>query len=158
MAAESYAYQHYYTGQTAVRKPLPEVEVQPKQKTKAKAKVKSKVWNRLLAVAVFAMVFCIVYRYTIINEMAATNTAMQKQLQEITAANEQAAIYLDKTTDLKKVEEVARNELNMDFPQSYQIVNVTLNHENKVVKTTPVELSFFDKVKNAISKTLEYLY
>lgn len=159
MARDNYAYSYY--GTTA-RKLPPEKreEAQHSQKRK-KAKIK-RVKVALGAKACFAVVvaavFLVVMRFTMINELAAQAATLQKQLQDVTAANEQASVALNSAGDLKKVEEVARNELGMDYPQPYQVIYVTLEQEDKAVKPEPTQEGWFDRLKAFFSSTLEYLY
>ena len=137
-------------------KPNPQVE-QPKKQAK-KQKVHTKLVTRIAVAAFFLMVFTIVLRYTMINEMTSQINTLEKDLQEITAANEQQMVYLDRTSDLKSVEQVAQTELNMGIPQSHQVVNVTLNMKDKTVKPESSTNGFITSAKNIISYCLEYLY
>lgn len=130
---------------------------QPKKQIK-KQKVNQKLVVRIAMATFFLMVFTIVLRYTMINEMTSQINTLEKQLQEITAANEQQMVYLDRTSDLKSVEQVAQNELNMGIPQSHQVVNVTLNMKDKTVKPSSDTNGFITSAKNIISFCLEYLY
>lgn len=135
----------------------PELE-QPKVRQAQKKKVSPKFVKRIAVATFFLMVFTIVLRYTMINEMTASINSLEKQLQEVTAANEQHMVYLDRSTDLKNVEHIAQTELNMGVPQSHQVVYVTLNMKDKTVKPEQEESGFISSAKNVLSYCLEYLY
>ncbi|MBQ2896914.1 MAG: hypothetical protein IJE46_01135 [Clostridia bacterium] len=137
-------------------KPEPGFE-QPKKQAK-KQKLNTKLVTRVAMAVFFLMVFTVVLRYTMINEMTAQINTLEKQLQEITAANEQQTVYLDRSSDLKNVEQTAQTQLNMGIPQSHQVVNVTLNMKDKTVKPANGTNGFITSAKNIISYCLEYLY
>lgn len=128
----------------------------PKIKRRAKAK-KSRL-NQALSVILIAAVFVVVFRYTVINEMNYNNTKLTNELRAVTAETDVAKISLDRTTDLKYVENVAKTKLGMDFPQNHQVVNVTLSHPNKAVAAAGEKTGFFTSLKNIFGSVLEYLY
>lgn len=153
MAQNSYAYKD-----ASLYGVQPEaVYEQPKKQLK-KQKTNAKLVTRVAAAVFFLMVFTIVLRYTIINEMTSQINTLEKQLQEVTAANEQQMVYLDRSGDLKSVEQTAQTSLDMGIPQSHQVVNVTLNMKDKTVKPTEETNGFITSAKNFISYCLEYLY
>ena len=90
--------------------------------------------------------------------MTSQINTLEKELQEITAANEQQMVYLDRSGDLKSVEQIAQSSLNMGIPQSHQVVNVTLNMKDKTVKPQAKTSGFITSAKNFFSYCLEYLY
>lgn len=152
MAQNSYAYKE------PLYSPQPEVVVEQPIKQVRKQKSNQKLVVRIAVTAFFLMVFTIVLRCTIINEMTSQINTLEKELQEITAANEQQMVYLDRSEDLKSVEQIAQNSLNMGIPQSHQVVNVTLNMKDKTVKPSDKTNGFITSAKNFISHCLEYLY
>lgn len=138
--------------------PQPEVVFEQPKKSAKREKINTKLVSRVMLAAFFLMVFSVVLRSTIINEMTAQINILEKQLQEISAANEQHMVYLDMTEDLKSVEQTAQDVLNMGIPQSHQVVNVTLNMKDKTVKPEQEGNGFITSAKNVISYCLEYLY
>lgn len=138
--------------------PQPDVVYEQPKKQSKRIKTRAKLVSRVAFAVFFLMVFTIVLRYTIINEMTSQINTLEKELQEITAANEQHMVYLDRSEDLKSVEETAKTSLNMGIPQSHQVVNVTLNMKDKTVKPQEETSGFITSAKNIISYCLEYLY
>ena len=152
MAQSSYAYKE------PLYNPQPEVVTEQPQKQAKKTKANRKLATRILLTAFFLMVFTIVLRCTIINEMTSQINSLEKELHDLTAANEQQMVYLDRSGDLKNVEQVAQSSLNMGIPQSHQVVNVTLNMKDKTVKPADKTNGFITSAKNFFTYCLEYLY
>ena len=157
MAANRYAYAY---GNTARQLPAEQEVKQPvRKKRKIRVKRVKTSARPKLTFAIFAVaVFFTVFRFTMINERTAQATSLRRELQEITAANEQASVALNCADDLKKVEEVAKTELGMNYPQAYQIVNVTLQQEDKAVKTDASAPSGNHSLGAFFGRILEYLY
>lgn len=152
MAQNSYAYKE------PLYSPQPEIITEQPLKQAKKPQRNRKLAARIFLTAFFIMVFTIVLRYTIINEMTSQINSLEKELQEITASNEQQMVYLDRTSDLKNVEQIAQSSLNMGIPQSHQVVNVTLNMKDKTVKPASKTNEFITSAKKFLSYCLEYLY
>ncbi len=158
--AKEYAYDYsYYTGSRTGALPYREEQTRERAVPKARPKVKKKNrLNALLSVVLAVMVFAVVYRYAIINEMKSNNVALNKMLTEATVKTDLAKIELQRTTDLNYVERMAKEKLGMDFPQKHQIINVTLEQEDKVVKATPEKKGFFAAVGDFFGGIVEYMY
>ncbi len=159
--AKEYAYDYRYSTAAELSSypyaDQQQQQVLPKIKKKTAAKPKIRI-NQMLSVMLIAAIFIVVFRYTVINEMNYNNTKLANQLTAVTAETDMAKISLDKTTDLKYVESVAKNQLGMDFPQSYQVVNVTLSYPDKAVRAAEEAPGFFTTIRNFFSSVLEYLY
>ena len=152
MAQNNYAYNE------PLYNPQPEVNNEQHEKRNKKPKTSSGLIGRIALAVFFLMVFTIVLRFTIINEMASQINTLEKDLRVLTAANEQQMVYLDRSGDLKIVEQISQSTLNMGIPQSHQVVNVTLNMKDKTVKPQNKANGFITSAKNFFSYCLEYLY
>ena len=152
MAQSSYAYKE------PLYNPQPEVVTEQPLKQAKKAKTNRKLATRILLTAFFLLVFTVVLRCTIINEMTSQINSLEKELHDLTAANEQQMVYLDRSGDLKNVEQIAQSSLNMGIPQSHQVVNVTLNMKDKTVKPADKTNGFITSAKNFFTYCLEYFY
>ena len=159
MAREAYGYYGntlpQYVPETVEK---PQVKVKTKKKSKARIKVTPKFFSRVYVCMLMAVIFTVVFRYAVINEMTRTNEKLNIQLSDMRAANEQQSVYLDMATDLKIVEEIAQSELNMGVPQAYQTVEVAVGMENKAVKVENRNNGFITTLRNIGSKVMEYLY
>ena len=159
MASETYGYYG-----NAVPKYAPETVVRPqpltetKKKTKARIVVTPKFFSRVYVCMVLAVIFTVVFRYAMINEISRSNERLNAQLTQLCAHNEQQRVYLDMSTDLKTVEEIAHNKLNMGVPQAYQTVEIAVGMENKAVKVEKQDNKMITTLKNIGSKVMEYLY
>ena len=152
MAQNSYAYKE------PLYIPQQEVVTEQSVSKSKKPQTNHKLATRIFLAAFFIMIFTVVLRCTIINEMTSQINSLEKQLHEITAANEQQMVYLDRSGDLKNVEQIAQSSLNMGIPQSHQVVNVTLNMKDKTVKPADKTNGFITSAKNFFTYCLEYLY
>ncbi len=159
MAQEAYSYYGNtlpkYTPETLENL---KVKVETKKKSKAHIKVTPKFFSRVYVCMLMAVVFTVVFRYAVINEMSRANDALNTQLSEMCAYNEQQSVHMDMATNLNTVEEIAETKLNMGIPQAYQTVEVTVGMDNKAVRIEKESNGFFKFLKNAGSKVMEYLY
>ena len=152
-------YSGYEFGQVAVN-PYPLSEPSKEQalpKIKRRVKPKISVNATLTAVLILA-VFLLLFRFALINEISSNNTKLEQELTKQTIATDMAKLELDRTTDLNYVEAVAKEKLGMDFPQSHQVVNVTLKYPDKAVVSKPAQPGVFESIGNFFGGILEYLY
>lgn len=160
MAKEySVNYSAYEFGQVAVNpypltKPAEENAV-PKIKRKAKSKISV---NAVLTAILITTVFLLLFRSALINEVSANNTKLEQELTKQSIATDMARLDLDRTTDLNYVEAVAKERLGMDFPQSHQVINVTLEYPDKAVVAKTNGTDVFKNIGNFFGGILEYLY
>lgn len=143
---------------------VPKYEPQPQrqyeeQKTttvKRKKAQKSKGFYKVYVAALFAVIFTVVLRYTIINEMTTQIADMNRQLARVDKEVQQASVHLESLTELNTVQEIATTQLNMRTPQPHQIVSLDLNMGDKAVLLTDSNegKGFFTRL---LLKCLEYL-
>lgn len=77
-------------------------------------------------VALAAMCFVVLYRFTILSDL---NTAMNKlneQYDELRDQNRRLKVEIETSIDLDKVQQIAETELGMHKPDQYQIVAVSV--------------------------------
>ena len=158
MASAGYAYDVIRGSAAPAPQRMPETKKETGKKARIGISVSPGVVNRVCFVLVFAMLFTVVLRYTAINELTSDNRALERELQALVAANEQNTVVLDRSTDLKNVEETARTKLGMDLPQSHQLVNINLAMHDKAVKVEEENEGFMARCGHALSTCLEYLY
>lgn len=156
-------YNYYSTASTAVNPysvpntretDVPKVERSAKTAEKTQSKLHI---NSVLGLVFIAVVFFMVFRFTAMNEINSNNEKLAAELKEVSARTDMARIALDRTTDLNYVESVAKSELNMDFPQSHQVVSVTLNYPDKVVVANAKHDGVWQKIGNFFGGIWEYL-
>ncbi len=111
---------------------------------------------------VFAIALGLLFTNAMIIEKSSTVNDMQNELTELTEANNQIILDIEKNLDLKKIEEIAINELGMKRPDKYQIVyvNVEQNDYAEVAKTETTPSGFtatFGAIGSGIGRFMEYI-
>lgn len=112
-------------------------------------------------VSVFAIAISLLFTNAVIIEKSSAVNDMQKQLTELTEANNQTVLDIERNLDLKKIEDIAINELGMKRPDKYQIVyvNVEQNDYAEVNKTESDTgyTSTFGAIGTRIDQFMEYI-
>ena len=80
--------------------------------------------------SVFGLALGILFTNAIILEKSSEVNNMQAELNAITEANTQTVLAIEKSVDLKRIEEIAINELGMKHPDKYQIIYVNVEQNN----------------------------
>lgn len=80
--------------------------------------------------AAFGMAIGILFTNAIIIEKASVVNDMNTQLNALTEANNQTVLDIERSLDLKKIEEIAIGELGMKHPDKYQVVYVNVEQRN----------------------------
>ena len=80
--------------------------------------------------SVFAIAIGVLFTNAIIIEKSSQVNDMQNQLKAITAQNNQTTLDIERSLDLKRIEEIAINELGMKHPDKYQMVYVNVEQTN----------------------------
>jgi cell division protein FtsL len=156
--AYQYQQQEYYT-----REQQQELNQYPKVKSKTKVKKISKLKMILSVLICFSIAFGIMLRYVAITEANNKVSSYKRQLSQLQRANEQMQVELDRSIDLKKVEEIAKSKLGMRRPEKYQMVYVELkkNDYAEIVNEQAHDSGRhgnFANILGVIHNVLEYLY
>lgn len=118
--------------------PKPQREVKPKPKAKPKAKLATRIKPVILVALGFAMAFLVVSRYATIAETHQQILELEKRLDQALKQTELLKLELAASEDLKRVEEIAKNQLHMDYPDQTQIQYVELPEDG--VEQTQAEV------------------
>ncbi len=155
------SYNGYISG-TAVPKYgyAPEVKVKPQvqQEKKISKKENTKRFYKLFMIGLFAAVFTIVLRSTIISQMNNQIASLNSTLAKVEKEVQQSAVKLEAMTDLNTVQSVAVNELNMGTPQQHQIVELDLDMGNKTIAVQSGSDSSGNWLTSVWNFCMEYLY
>lgn len=110
------------------RLPEPRREVKPKAKAKPRPRTNTArmVKSVILVALWFAMAFLVVSRHATISENHQQILELEKELDQALKQTELLKLELAASEDLKKIEEVAKNQLHMDYPDQTQIQYVEL--------------------------------
>ena len=138
----------------------PEVQQEPKvqKQKKVSSKENSKLFYKVFLIGLFAAVFVIVLRSTIISQMNNQVAGLNNTLAKVEKEVQQSSVKLEAMTDLNTVQNVAMNELNMNLPQQHQIVEVDLDMGSKAITVESgkgSEVNLFAKMWEFCK---EYLY
>jgi len=126
----------YYDGTSAYQltydqQPMHTTQSRQSQKAQARARaLKRRMRMFVSLIAVFATACTILYGNVIIIQTSSKAERLQEELAAITNANNQKMLDLERSVDLKKVEEIAINELGMMRPEKYQTVYVDVTQTN----------------------------
>lgn len=155
------SYNGYISG-TAVPKYgyAPETKASPqvKQDKKTLQKQNAKLFYKVFMIGLFAAIFTIVLRSTIISQMNNQIAGLNSTLAKVEKEVQQSAVKLEAMTDLNTVQTVAVNELNMNTPQQHQIVELDLNMGSKTVAVQSGEETKGNIFSSIWNFCMEYLY
>lgn len=176
MAQKYYGYQY----ETSPRKLQPEYEPNrnPYKKKKSslnkKATIKKKVNNKKVAkkqtkynykpimyiIAVFAMLFTISYRNSLITEQYNDKESIKSQVSAVQKENEQLKVSIENSLNLKTVKESAESNLGMQKLDNNQKVYLNLPKKDYVESASEEviiedEISWIDKVLNKLTEIIK---
>lgn len=95
-----------------------------------RAKFLKSLRTALTLACAFGACIAVLYANAVIIEKASAVEALEAELSELTEQNTQMKLDIEKNTDLKKIEEIAINELGMKRPDKYQIVYVNVEQND----------------------------
>lgn len=136
-----------------------------RRKVKKKTAVSVVPKMRMMAIVLvcFAVAFVIIFRYASITEASNTVLSLRNELNHMYRINEQMEASVDRSINLRNIEQIAKNELGMQRPQQYQIVYVNVPRDDyvQILQRKPEISGWFDKIEPMIRRltnVLEYLY
>ena len=143
--------------------PLCDEKKKPIKKKIKKQKSKSQIFT---VIFVFSISILMIARYAYIAEISFNINMLEKELKEIQKDNSLLNVKLAQTINLQSLEKVAFEELNMQYPDSEQIVYVNVEkllQKNDITDKTYLskkdvfENKYVAKVKSIISIFISYL-
>ena len=125
--------------------------IKPKQKSGLKANIKTVTYVFLI----FASLFVISYRNSLINESFNENENLKANLAAIEKENEQLKVNLENSLNLSNIEKLAKEKLGMQKLDNSQKVYVSLDKKDYVesaVEQVVIEndTNWFEKLLNTI--------
>ncbi len=163
---------NYYNGTSAYKIDEVKYEVSPgvqeniaNRREKRQSK-REAFFRRMRVYAFFASViavaFGILFTNAVIIEKSSAVNQMQEKLSEITEANNQMMVDIEKNLDLNKIEAIAIGELGMKRPDKYQTVYVDVEQSSYAEVTEAEEDSSvfaatFGAIGTKISHFVEYM-
>lgn len=136
---------------TAKKKVLSKNKHNKKQKTNVKISSKAKA---IVCVGiVFAVLFAISYRNTVISEKYSQIKKLKNDLSVIEKENEQLEVNIESKTNLGNIEKEAKEKLGMKKIGNKQTVYVELNKQDYI--ESPTENIKLNESKNIFQKIIE---
>lgn len=144
------AYKYERTNQTETRK--------TEKGVSKKKNAKITRGSFLSYVVITALAFVLLFRYSCITEMSTKLTGLKQEYDEVSSVAVAKEFELEQYVDLKKVEDVATNELGMRRPEKHQIVYVDMqnNDYTEKIDTSGGNGGFFAAISGAWQKVWEY--
>lgn len=130
-------------------------------KHKRRYKLKSKQQFKYLATIaiIFAIACMICFRYVYIYGQNALIQQKANELQKLEAANTQLSLNIEKSIDIKSVEDYATSVLGMKKPDRYQIAYITASGKDVVEKKQEPKQTtkgIFGVISSTFNGVLEY--
>lgn len=126
-----------------------------------KIRNRRKVKSLAVVFAVFAVGLIICYRHVVIYSQGVTLQDKSAELKHLQDQNIQTTLEIERSTDLKKIEEYAINELGMVKPQRHQIIYITPVARDKMEKVAVSKnvggRNIFAVFASALGNAWEYL-
>lgn len=104
-----------------------------KNKKKIRTNNKTKVKVVFTLLLIFAMFSLIMYRYSMITELNYDIAKTEKNYDKIKDENARLLVQIENETDLKKIKEVAINELGMQIPNKMQTIHISVDKKDFTV-------------------------
>ena len=130
-----------------------------KYKTEQKKHMKPKAKLIICIVATFSVLFAISYQNSLITESFSKKEALKKELSEIQKENEQLKVNIEKSLNLNKVEQSAKEMLGMQKLDNSQKVYISLPKKDYIESSTDEviideDLNFWEKIWRDINNLI----
>lgn len=130
--SSAYDYPPFYPERMVPAQTKPKAAAPARERAaKADARVRAGA-IRACAVAVLAFILCfsVIYRYSIILESNQEIKALEKQYEGILSENQILQGKIDRYLEMGEVEKIAREELGMMKPETYQIFYIDMQMDD----------------------------
>lgn len=125
------------------------------EKVKTKRHIKSNIKIVVYVIMIFACLFVISYRNSLINESFNENEKLKSDLAALEKQNEQLKVNLENSLNLNNIAEIAEKKLGMQKLDNSQKVYVSLNKKDYVEPASEKivieeDESWLDKIINTL--------
>ena len=130
--SSAYDYPTFYPERMSPVQTKPKAAAPARERAaKADARVRVRA-IRACAVAVLAFILCfsVIYRYSVILECNQEIKALEKQYEGIVSENQLLLGKLDRYLEMGEVEKIAREQLGMMKPETYQIFYIDIQMDD----------------------------
>lgn len=132
-----------------------------KQKVSKPKKVTKYNYKPVLYIGlVFAMLFTISYRYSLINERYNEKESIKSQVSEVEKQNEQLKVSIENSLNLTSIEQSAKNQLGMQKLDNNQKVYLDLQKKDYVQPASEEVViddtqTWFDKIIEKLTQVIK---
>lgn len=130
--SSAYEYPSFYPERMApAQTKVKSVEPARERATKADARVRiGAIKACAIAVIAFILCFLVIYRYSVILESNQKIKALEKQYEGILSENQLLQGKIDRYLEMGEVEKIAREQLGMMKPETYQIFYIDIKMDD----------------------------
>lgn len=160
----AYKYDEYmYNSSSAYELDYEQRDVKYEQRRTVRINNRSKkkeLLARMVIVSLVTMLICAVgFLYSRVMVIYAANEVNQlkNELATISSANNKKSMEIERSIDLKKVEEIAISKYNMQRPDKNQTVYVNVTQQDYAEVVKPEGINIFKTASGGIKKVLAYL-
>lgn len=124
-----------------------------REKAAAARELKRKAAVLAFVFTIFTMLGFVVAGYAATAAAALEVSQMKKELNQINKTIDDLDIQLTMKTDVQKIKQIASEELNMGYPNEYQVATVRIDekqNKNEVVSSETEEISVGEILRNLI--------
>lgn len=156
MPAKSFYSDYYESGSAAKKREFEKpkrIAVPSKTiniKKDSKLNNKKYLKKAVLVLTIFAMAMLLTYRYNLINEKNLKSQTTKKELASIESSLLTSQIEVEQSTDLKKIEDYAKQQLGMQKPGKNQTIYIDTSKSTADVVEGTTDESFIGKLTNSI--------
>ena len=118
-----------------------------KQKAAAARELRRKAAVLSFVFAIFAMLGSVVVGYANISAAALDASSLKKELSQVNQSVDELSIELTMKTDMNQIKQIAAEELNMGYPNEYQVVTVRIDDKqtnDEMANSSGAEVSVED--------------
>ncbi len=137
--------------------PSPNVRIKVSTKKQQVAQKRANIMSLVRIAAVMALAFLVLFRGLMITDKCAAVEQKQAELNSLITSNEKLQFEIDRSLDLKNVENIAKGELGMRRAEKYQTVYLNLPQTDYVEKVATSEFSLFGRIGSFFSSMIAYL-
>lgn len=138
--ATEYEIQQFNQSQTAK---IINIKQKRLEKENARKKAMCQIRNTFYSLAIvliFALIFgSIIYQNSLVNEAKYDIFNLKSEIKSLEAQVEEMNAKLESHTELKNIETIALNQMNMQYPTKEQIVYLDASHEYALDTSIPIE-------------------
>ena len=154
-------YPQKQTREVTVTRTRPQAAPKAAKRAKARRKAQPRAVQAMLLCAVLVLAVFTVVSTANADILKNEVVSLENQLDQVQSEVAQKQVALEKSVDLKQIEEIATNELGMQKPENYQKVYITVTQPDAAVVYESAKTNangFLGFISSAFTNIKEYLF